>query len=217
MEKLFNRFKLVGEVLGADGLVAIVRTVGFGARGARFEDEHTVVCPSQQLADEIGKHKYATIIGELRNSDNSDTYMLAGMVAKAKKADPNVNLARIVGLTHTYEFFPPSEGKKQFGSLTVNVNGTFITATAFRGTASYLKAKAEFGTTVEVIGRNRLTEFGDNAGNIRHSVDIVADGTRTKVIAASTQTDHFAEMGNVAMAFEDESATDEETDKPAVF
>lgn len=213
-DKQFNRFKLTGEVLGVDGATAIVRTVGFGARGAKFEDEHTVVFPNEAMAEEAAKCKYATIIGKLANSENSDTYMLGGLVAKAKKGDLNVNLARVVGLTHAYEFFPPSEGKRQFGSLTINVNGTFITATAFRGLASYLKAKAEYGTTVEVIGRNRQTEFSDSAGNIRHSVDIVADGTRTKVIAASTQADHFSDMAKLAMAFDEGGNLDEEA--PAI-
>ncbi len=214
-DKQFNRFKLTGEMLGLDGSVGIIRTIGFGARGAKFEDEHTVTFATQELAEEAAKHKYVTVIGKLANDENSDTYMLCGMVAKAKKSDPGVNLARLVGLVHTYEFFPPSEGKRQFGSLTLNIDGAFITTTAFRGLASYLKAKAEYGCTVEVVGRNRLTEFSDSAGNIRHSVDVVADGTRTKIVAPSTQGDHFADMKNVAMAFDDGDGAPAES-KPAI-
>jgi hypothetical protein len=142
----------------------------------------------------------------LANNDLSDTFMHVGAVAKAKKTDPNVNICKLVGRVHDYQFFPPSEGKRQFGSLTVNVNGVFVTATAFRGLASYLQAKAEQGCGIEVIGRNRLTEFEDSEGNIRTSVDVVADGTRTKIVAPSNQVDHFAEMESVAMAFDDGSA-----------
>lgn len=206
----FNRFKLTGELIGAEGLAAIIRTTGFGARGAKFEDDHTVKFTDETMAKEAAKMKHLTVIGMLANDDNSDTYMKVGAVAKEKKGVPNVNIAKLTGRIHDYQFFPPAEGKRQFGSLTVNVDGTFVTVTAFRGLASYLQAKGEAGAGVEVIGRNRLSEFSDSEGNLRNSVDIVADGTRTKIVAPSNQVDHFAQMAEVAMAFDDGSSDAED-------
>lgn len=199
----FNRFKLLGELMGIDKLTGVIRTIGHGARGAKFEDEHVVNFATEQLANLASKCKYLTIIGMLTNNDLSDTFLKAGAITKAAKKDPNVNIAKLVGRVHSYEFFPPSQGKRQFGSLTLNCCGQFVTVTAFRGLASYLNEKATLGTGIEVVGRNRASEFEDSEGNIRASVDIVADGTRTKIVAPSNQRDHFEDMQEVAMAFDE--------------
>lgn len=193
--KMVKSFKLVGQIVLQEGL-CFLKTMVEGTRKRVYEDLHAVSFASDDLAKAAGELKYASVLGTFENDSMGDTYMLVHQVTKALKKDENINLALVHGRVHGFEFFPPAEGKKQFGSLTANIEGTFMNLTVFRGVASYLNAKAEYGAGFEASGRNRRDSFEDSEGNLRYSVDVVAN--RVRITTPALQTDHFQEMLGVA-------------------
>jgi hypothetical protein len=204
-----NVFKLVGKLVGVDGLAGLVETQIQGASRV-YEDMHKVVFKDEALLKAAGKIKGSVeLIGHLAKRENSDTYPLVCAVAKTKS--PHSNLARMEVYCDLYEFFPATPSQKQMGRMTAICNGSYFTVMAFRGLAAKLDIRAEMGTTWDIVGRLSPREFEQN-GELRDTCDLIA--RTAKMLKGSGLKDELAELDKAAMGFT-ESGPEAESDPAA--
>ena len=196
----FNGFYLVGQVVRTGRFgewhQATIETVGKGIRGAKFIDLHTVTFMDDEAADKVAKlmNKRVSLAGKLADSGDPRLLLVASPSIQAvTKAVKDANMAKIVGESERCELFPPKEGKKQFTSVLMKVNGQLLNAVAFRGLASKLDGLEE-GTPLQIQGRMRRREFEMNDGNTGYAVDIIADSGKSKILGKSERIDPFEAM-----------------------
>lgn len=164
--------------------VAIIQTVRT-TKTRVFEDNYPVHAYNDAIAEAMEKlvGKRAQLFGKIEAESGSSDRLLCGHCEKiAKNAGPDLAIAEVVANVQSYEFFPPKQGKKQFGELTLVQGENYIVGKAFKGLAAYLQSEATVGSQVMLKGRLSCSNYQTLDGEDRESVEIMADSNRTKVL-----------------------------------
>jgi hypothetical protein len=192
----FNGVRLIGTVKTVVENKALIETVNVGSDGQEYSEIHVVEGDFSKF-----EGKRVNIIGRLATVDTEDgrreTIIQAQVITKAKKGEPDQNIAKFVGnAARSFQYFPrTADGKMAFGNLLL-VNGPedkpqFVATKAFGHLANSLNRGAVRGSKVQVVGPIRYREY-EQDGESRTALEIVAQPDLTKVLKVAKVEDPFA-------------------------
>jgi hypothetical protein len=190
--------KLAGEIIGKNGDVLALKTIGTDNKGREHEDLHMVLVASGSADMKVGQFVACegTIVAGEKNQVVSTERVQPSEQGKYK------NLAKIIGVvTDQPLYFPRTlEGKQQMMNIQVTANGTKILGTLFGSLAQDFKVACPITSEVQLYGRMRRKELVDREGDTRKWIDIVSDNWHfpglTKVTKKGTGgIDEFAKSG----------------------
>lgn len=188
-EQHFNAVSLIGDIVGTDKGMAVIRT---------FQETQKETYSTDHLVHMKGKVKLPAkasrveVIGHFEMI-NEDTAIVADNIRSAE-GEPYENVAHVIGDSfRTVQLQESAKGTK-FANALLKLGDTLINGVVFRAIAIAFSMKCTKGSLAQIYGRVQHRQFEDKEGRERVTAEIICDEDLTQVIKTKELKSKFADM-----------------------